>query len=107
MRPFRVEDAAVVQQLAGAVEVYRTTLNVPHPYEDGMAEKWIGSHGAKFHEGRGVTLAMTLAVTTPCRCAELGVLGRRTTLGARLLHRGGRRHHPVRIRRARPSQGDR
>jgi RimJ/RimL family protein N-acetyltransferase len=84
LRPFRIEDAPAVQKLAGAVEVYRTTLNVPHPYEDGMAEKWIASHDAIFDEGRGVNLAIalkptglligsiSLGVTKPHRRAELG-----------------------------------
>lgn len=84
LRPFRIEDADRVQALAGAAEVYRTTLNVPHPYEDGMAEKWIASHASLFYDGRGVNLAMTLksdatligsislGTTKPHRRAELG-----------------------------------
>jgi [ribosomal protein S5]-alanine N-acetyltransferase len=84
LRPFRIEDAPAVRELAGAVEVYRTTLNIPHPYEDGMAEKWIASLDAIFDEGSGVTLAMTLkptgmligsirlGVTQPHRRGELG-----------------------------------
>ncbi len=41
LRPFVLEDAAEVQRLAGAWEVARTTLNIPHPYQNGMAESWI------------------------------------------------------------------
>ena len=60
LRPFEIADAPRVQALAGAAEVYRTTLNVPHPYEDGMAERWIASHASTFYGGRGVNFAMTL-----------------------------------------------
>ena len=42
LRPFTLEDAPAVQRLAGAHEVASTTLTIPHPYEDGMAEEWIG-----------------------------------------------------------------
>ena len=43
LRLFRPEDAPVVQRLAGAYDVAKTVSNIPHPYEDGMAELWIES----------------------------------------------------------------
>lgn len=59
LRPFSALDAARVQALAGAREVYATTLTVPHPYENGIAERWIATHGAQFAAGKAVTLAIT------------------------------------------------
>ena len=44
LRPFELTDAAAVQHLAGEREIADTTLTVPHPYLDGMAEAWIGTH---------------------------------------------------------------
>lgn len=61
LRPFAIADAPRVQELAGAKEVYATTLTMPHPYEDGLAEQWIASHPQQFYGGKSVTLAITLA----------------------------------------------
>ena len=44
LRPFSLADGPIVQKLAGDRDVASTTLNIPHPYEDGMAEAWIGTH---------------------------------------------------------------
>jgi ribosomal-protein-alanine N-acetyltransferase len=60
LRPFVLGDAPDVQRLAGAREVAATTLNIPHPYEEGMAEAWIGTHQERFDAGAMVTLAVTL-----------------------------------------------
>lgn len=84
LRPFSVADAADVQRLAGAREIADTTLNVPHPYEVGMAEAWIKTHAARFAEGKLVAYAITgldngdllgavSLVPQPAHCsAELG-----------------------------------
>lgn len=58
LRPFRIEDAKVVQQLAGDPYIAETTLYIPHPYEDGMAEQWIETHAHNFHEDRSLELAI-------------------------------------------------
>ena len=60
LRPFRLTDAKDAQTLAGHREVASTTYNIPHPYEDGMAETWISTHKDTFKQGKGVTYAMTL-----------------------------------------------
>lgn len=60
LRPFQLSDASDVQRLAGDRDVASTTLRIPHPYKDGMAEEWIGTHADKFTKGEAVSLAMTL-----------------------------------------------
>ena len=59
LRPFTLADAPEVQRLAGAREIAATTLNIPHPYPNGAAEAWIGSHQANFEAGRFVNYAIT------------------------------------------------
>ena len=51
-------DAADAQRLAGDRAIADTTLNVPHPYEDGMAEQWIASLHAGFDAGELATFAV-------------------------------------------------
>lgn len=59
LRPFTLADAPAVQELAGAVEIASTTLNVPHPYEDGMAETWILTHAPGYEAGTQAIFAVT------------------------------------------------
>jgi len=60
LRPFTLADAPEVQRLAGDRDVASTTLRIPHPYKDGMAEEWIGTHTDKCAKGEGVSFAVTL-----------------------------------------------
>lgn len=53
-------DADNVQRLAGDFAIADTTLNIPHPYEDGLAEKWISNHRDWFLDGEQVIFAITL-----------------------------------------------
>ena len=59
LRPFRIEDAAEVQRLAGDYAVAATTLRIPHPYEDGMFEQWFATLGPAFEKGEQIALAIT------------------------------------------------
>jgi [ribosomal protein S5]-alanine N-acetyltransferase len=84
LRPFRLSDAGEVQRLAGAFEVADTTLNIPHPYEDGMAEEWIRSHKEKYENKQEIVFAIErrsdgqllgaigLLTSDPTRHAEMG-----------------------------------
>ena len=63
VRPYTLADAPRVQELAGAAEIADTTLTIPHPYEDGMAEEWISTHPERFNDDKGVAFAITLAKT--------------------------------------------
>jgi ribosomal-protein-alanine N-acetyltransferase len=59
LRPFGQADAAEVMRLAGDRAVADTTLNVPHPYQEGMAEAWISTHHECNEKDQGVTWAIT------------------------------------------------
>lgn len=84
LRPFRLEDGAEVQRLAGAKEIARVTLNVPHPYEDGMAQAWIETHAPGWEKDQVAYYAlieqvsgaligsMHLRINGPHAHAELG-----------------------------------
>ena len=58
LRPFELADAAEAQRLAGDKAIADTTLNVPHPYEDGMAEAWIATHAPAWKDGTAATFAV-------------------------------------------------
>jgi len=47
LRAFNASDADTVQQLVSAYEVALNTLSIPHPYPDGAAAQWIGTHAGR------------------------------------------------------------
>jgi [ribosomal protein S5]-alanine N-acetyltransferase len=80
LRAFRLTDADDVRRLAGDREVATTTLNIPHPYEAGMAETWIGGHEKGFDTGTGITFAITLT-------EDGALLGAISLMGISRVHR--------------------
>jgi len=63
LRPFEPADAPSVQRLAGAREIADTTLNIPHPYREGMAEQWIATHRPLFEQREAAIVAIVLAMS--------------------------------------------
>lgn len=60
LRPFQISDGPRVQLLAGDERIAITTLNVPHPYPDGLAEEWIATHEDEFIQRKSLVLAICL-----------------------------------------------
>jgi ribosomal-protein-alanine N-acetyltransferase len=58
LRPFVMSDARSIQILAGDREIADTSLSIPHPYPDGMAEAWIAANREKFESGNLSTFAI-------------------------------------------------
>lgn len=63
LRPFALADAPDVQRLANDRDIASTTMNIPHPYEDGMAEAWIAMQDARFALGELVVFAIVARAT--------------------------------------------
>jgi RimJ/RimL family protein N-acetyltransferase len=84
LRPFALADAPAVTALVSVREIASTTVSIPHPYNEAMAEAWIGTHSAGRARGDQYTFAITvpegdelvgavgLAVNQQNRRAELG-----------------------------------
>ena len=58
LRPFKPTDGPRLQQLAGDRRVAATTLRIPHPYEDGMAEAFIAESNRSLKTGESCRLAI-------------------------------------------------
>jgi [ribosomal protein S5]-alanine N-acetyltransferase len=62
LRPFIPSDAADVKRLAGDKRIAATTLNLPHPYPDGLANSWIATHEDNFTTRKSLVLAICLRI---------------------------------------------
>jgi [ribosomal protein S5]-alanine N-acetyltransferase len=60
LRPFALEDAPVVVELAGQREIADTTISVPHPYSEVQARDWISKQVGLATEGKEISLAITV-----------------------------------------------
>ena len=60
LRPFKLSDAVDFQRLAGNKDVASTTLSIEHPYNQGLAEKWIRSSKIESTAGDLIAFAITL-----------------------------------------------
>jgi ribosomal-protein-alanine N-acetyltransferase len=84
LRAFTLEDAPGVAKYCGDIDVARMTANIPHPYDETMAEDWIASHAEAYAAGEAATFALTIRETgelvgaigihvdKPNRAAEFG-----------------------------------
>lgn len=63
LRCFSVDDAEAIRLLAGNPNVSNSTLNIPHPYEAGMAEQWISTHQKSWAQKTELTYAITMTQT--------------------------------------------
>lgn len=60
LRSFQMSDARDVQRYAGEEEVARIALDIPYPFEDGVAEHWISMNRQGFEDGRIANFAITV-----------------------------------------------
>ena len=84
LRPFSLADAPDVLDLAGERDIASTTLNIPHPYEPGMAETWITGHAEAFDRDETVTFALVRRADK----TFIGAMGLRLELEHRLAELG-------------------
>jgi len=63
LRPFTKADSFDVQNLVGNVNVSKSTLNIPHPYDDQQAKEWIACHQLQWYQKLAVTYAVVYSST--------------------------------------------
>ncbi len=61
LRALCLTDAPAIQRLAGDQRIADTTANIPHPYPDGEAERWLASVAADTEAGTKLAYAITVA----------------------------------------------
>lgn len=59
LRPFTESDAPDVQYLANDARIAEMTANIPYPYPEGAALKWIRSHAERYKADGSVSFAVT------------------------------------------------
>ena len=63
LRPYTLDDAGDVHRLAGERDIAYGTLNMPHPYEEGMADEWIRGHREGLERGDTINFAIVIKDT--------------------------------------------
>lgn len=58
LRPFTMDDAEELARCAGAREVARTTLRIPHPYAESQAREYIATIEPAWRSGKGASFAI-------------------------------------------------
>jgi len=58
LRPFTKVDSVDVQKLAGNINVSKSTLNIPHPFNDQQAREWIACHQLQWYQKIAVNYAI-------------------------------------------------
>lgn len=84
LRALENSDATRIQRLAGDEAIADMTDNIPHPYEDGMAEAWIDKTRNHWSKGQVATFAICLKGSEELiGCCGLTIVPkhRRATLG--------------------------
>ena len=84
LRPFEQSDATHVQSLAGDSHIAEMTENIPHPYDDGMAENWIETLNPAWEMKKSATFAIcsgTHAELLGCCGLQISMKHKRASLG--------------------------
>ncbi len=81
LRPLVLADAARVQELAGDERIADTTANIPHPYPDGEAERWITQLAEQTAAGEQLSWAITVEDRVVGCVSLLDIAGEEAELG--------------------------
>jgi [ribosomal protein S5]-alanine N-acetyltransferase len=60
LRPFALQDAPTLAQLAGRREIADTTISIPHPYTEEQAQCWIADSADLYAQGKAIVFGMQL-----------------------------------------------
>jgi RimJ/RimL family protein N-acetyltransferase len=60
LRPLTVADAPTLARLAGRREIADTTLSIPHPYSEQLAQEWIQKHAERENPPKQIVFAIAL-----------------------------------------------
>jgi len=64
LRPYQAADAHVTSTYLNDIDIWRTTMNIPHPYTRAMAEEFIAKQPAAWAEGKSASYAIGLRAGT-------------------------------------------